>query len=92
MQHQFDDGKQGQGEHGGEADPQDHEMAGLAMGEVPARFFPLCTPNAAAITLCSICQKLGGLLSTGSSINPRPKGCPDSIVNPAGCAVVARGS
>ncbi|MNR66094.1 hypothetical protein D3C85_1894180 [compost metagenome] len=33
-----------------------------------ARFFPLCTPRAAAPTLWSICQRVGALFSLGSSM------------------------
>ena len=45
MQHQFDDGKQRQREYGREQNPQHHEMAGLAMGEIPCPILAALHPE-----------------------------------------------
>jgi hypothetical protein len=50
--------------------PRMTKWLGLPWLKSRARFLPLCTPKAAAMTLWSICQKVGGLLLAGSFIKP----------------------
>lgn len=50
--------------------PRIMKWLGLPWVKSRLRFLPLCTPKAAAATLCSICQRVGGLSLVGSSINP----------------------